>query len=989
MSRLCHARATNFDDEFGVPNAFPFLRSAARATAALSLAEDDGHENRLADLEPPVAGGTPSHDFRARTSPLRRAHNGWRTAWRVFALASQMRRGVSAMVGASFASLLFAASPAAAHDGHETNNAPTVLTFNASNECVEFTGSGPARRNSAPTDQFVAYAPLIGLQECTSESNPLAPLFGDADDDALTFTSSVATDPEVDVVSYLLSPPADGSLPSGEGQGRIFFQGTAARGTRDLRVDVTATDPHGGSASTHMVFVVGSFDGSATPSLGAVSNATLTPNRAMDAIVLPAATGGDVIPPGTSYDMHTTSPFTRPYAYTVSGLPPGLDFDEATRTISGTPTSTGTFTVTYSAEDADAETTASGDSADTASSTFTLTVNWSVATGGVELSLLRAHTCPNCPNAPTGIAEPGPGVGEITVKWVWSPGGRRVVTRWQLRCIPITGGNFFTRSNIPAGAREAKCGSLAPGAEYRAELNGFSSNNFTSSVMAGTLRSIQSTVFSSAAVNGTTLTVTFGEALDASGTKPPSNVFSVTARGTDQDGSSYSRKIPGSATLVTIAGRNVTATLLSPVARGETVTLAYIKPTENPLRDTGDPAKEVEEFSGEAVTNNTTPSVTGIGFAGVAPRDADRDGSGDTYRGNDVIEAAVTFTEAVNVTGTPTLTLRVGANSRAAAYHSGSGTATLAFRYTVAAGDADADGVAVPANPIVVPTGASIGDSVGAATLAYGGRAADGSRKVDAVAPTRSGSIAFNKANGSAGRGDELRFTVTFSEPVDVTGTPTVNLDLTKTGSTKFLVAGYAGRTGARALVFSHTVAMGNSADTALFSLSDIAGGSIVDGVGNAFVPAGSGTWLVTVDGSKQGTDDAGPLVKSLALSSTASLDTDNDGTNDTYRVGDDIDVSVTFSEAVTADGRDGRHAVAGAPGGYEHAPGVVRLGHGDGDAGVPPHGGGGRRGYRRGFGGGGLDRAQRRHAQGCGRATTPASPMPPSPPTHLHKVTP
>ena len=318
--------------------------------------------------------------------------------------------------------------------------------------------------------------------------------------------------------------------------------------------------------------------------------------------------------------------------------------------------------------------------------------------------------------------------------------------------------------------------------------------------------------FYRASVNGTALTVSFDRDLDASGTMPSSNMFTVTV--TPPGGSP--RNITGSATPVTIDGSTVTATLSSAVVPGETVTLAYIKPTDNPLRDTDDPPNELEDFSGKAVSNYSL-SVTGIDFARVAPRDADRDGSGDSYRTDDVIEVAVTLSGAVVVWGAPTLKLDVGGAERAAAYHSGAGTATLAFRYTVAAGDADADGISVPANPIAL-NGGRIGNAVVAASLAYGGRAADASRKVDAVAPTRSGSIAFNKANGSAGRGDELRFTVTFSEPVDVTGTPAVSLELTKGGATRHLLAGHAGRTGARALIFSHTVAMGDSGDTALFS---------------------------------------------------------------------------------------------------------------------------------------------------------------------------
>ncbi len=72
--------------------------------------------------------------------------------------------------------------------------------------------------------------------------------------------------------------------------------------------------------------------------------------------VLPEATGGDH--PGFGY------------AYSVSGLPPGLSFDPFTRTISGTQHKTGTWTVTYKAHDADSSTS----DADAAIDTFSIWV---------------------------------------------------------------------------------------------------------------------------------------------------------------------------------------------------------------------------------------------------------------------------------------------------------------------------------------------------------------------------------------------------------------------------------------------------------------------------------------------------------------------------------------------------------------------------------------------------------------------------------------
>ncbi len=56
-----------------------------------------------------------------------------------------------------------------------------------------------------------------------------------------------------------------------------------------------------------------------------------------------------------------------------------------------------------------------------------------------------------------------------------------------------------------------------------------------------------------------------------------------------------------------------------------------------------------------------------------------------------VIPVAVSFTEAVTVVGTPTLTLETGSVDRVVNYTSGSGTSTLTFNYTVQSGDTSAD----------------------------------------------------------------------------------------------------------------------------------------------------------------------------------------------------------------------------------------------------------------------------------------------------------
>ena len=70
--------------------------------------------------------------------------------------------------------------------------------------------------------------------------------------------------------------------------------------------------------------------------------------------------------------------------------------------------------------------------------------------------------------------------------------------------------------------------------------------------------------------------------------------------------------------------------------------------------------------------------------------------SGDTYRHGETIAVTVTFSEAVDVTGTVLATLWFSqsmATYRSAPYVRGSGTTALVFEYTVAEGDTDTDGL--------------------------------------------------------------------------------------------------------------------------------------------------------------------------------------------------------------------------------------------------------------------------------------------------------
>ena len=99
-----------------------------------------------------------------------------------------------------------------------------------------------------------------------------------------------------------------------------------------------------------------------------------------------------------------------------------------------------------------------------------------------------------------------------------------------------------------------------------------------------------------ATVDGTTLTLTYDEALDEN-SEPSSDAFSVTVVGTG-------RAVDG----VSVAGSSVMLTLASAVTAADTVTVSYTAPTDAAAPriqdEAGNPAAS---FSGQDVENNTPP----------------------------------------------------------------------------------------------------------------------------------------------------------------------------------------------------------------------------------------------------------------------------------------------------------------------------------------------------------------------------------------------
>ncbi|MEL4431905.1 beta strand repeat-containing protein, partial [Shewanella mangrovisoli] len=267
-----------------------------------------------------------------------------------------------------------------------------------------------------------------------------------------------------------------------------------------------------------------------------------------------------------------------------------------------------------------------------------------------------------------------------------------------------------------------------------------------------------------------------------------------------------------------------------------------------------------------------------------------------TYKVGDVISVQVNFSENVNVTGTPQLTLETGSTDRTINYTSGTGTSTLNFNYTVQAGDTSADLDYVATTSLTLNGGTIMDAASNNATLtlaspgAAGSLGANKALVIDGVVPTVT-SVNSSTANGTYKVGDNISIQVNFSEVVNVTGTPQLTLE---TGTTDRTI-NYASGSGSSTLTFSYTIQSGdNSSDldyVATTSLS-LNGGTIQDAAGN------NATLTLASPGAANSLGANKALVVDGVVPTVSSVNsTTPDGA---YKAGDVISIQVNFSESVT-----------------------------------------------------------------------------------------
>ena len=368
--------------------------------------------------------------------------------------------------------------------------------------------------------------------------------------------------------------------------------------------------------------------------------------------------------------------------------------------------------------------------------------------------------------------------------------------------------------------------------------------------------------FLGAAVDGAALTLTYGEGLDA-GSRPASGDFTVT-------GGDQARTVTG----VSVSGSAVMLTLSAGAEHEEAGIQVSYTPGMKPLRDV--PGNEAQSLSREAVTNNT-PDTTPPEVSSVAI--SSNPGSDRTYAAGDEIEVMVTFSETVEVEGTPQLRLELGGGTRTATYEGGTGTAALVFAYEVADGESDTDGVGVEEDSL---SGGTIRDEArNSAKLDHEGLAADSGHKVDAVKPqlAASGGAVVN----------ETTLTLTYDEPLDGSSTPDAG-DFTVSG-------GDYTRTVTRVSVSGSTVAL----------TLNVGAEHLETGIQVSYTPGMERKRLRDVPGNEaqslsreavtnETPDTTPPEVESVGITS-------NPGSDQTYAAGDEIEVTVTFSERVRVTG--------------------------------------------------------------------------------------
>ena len=368
--------------------------------------------------------------------------------------------------------------------------------------------------------------------------------------------------------------------------------------------------------------------------------------------------------------------------------------------------------------------------------------------------------------------------------------------------------------------------------------------------------------------DGTKVLLTFGENLD--GTAVGHSLFTVKVAGS---------AVMLSGTTATVSGRVVTLTLATALTSAtQAVTVSYADPTA------GDDASGIEDLAGndadsftdQMVTNRfgstTAPTVTGVALT------SDPGNATYGYKIGDAVEATVTFSAAVDITGTPQLELDFAGTPKPANCTAATNTTTMVCSYTVAVGDVAAGGIAIAPNKLTGGTIYATGSTTISADLDHGAVAIDANHKVDGIRPT----LVTTGAEAPTTSTDGTQVILTFSETIGAVDRTKITIGIGGGNVAQTSAARVAGTTVELDLstVIDATVML-----TVALSVE-----AVRDGASNGNL-AVAATAVINAIGST-----TAPTVTAVALTS-------DPGTDNTYGIGDAVEATVTFSAAVDITG--------------------------------------------------------------------------------------
>ena len=249
------------------------------------------------------------------------------------------------------------------------------------------------------------------------------------------------------------------------------------------------------------------------------------------------------------------------------------------------------------------------------------------------------------------------------------------------------------------------------------------------------------------------------------------------------------------------------------------------------------------------------------------------------------ITLTLAMSEAVTITGAPTLSLNDGGT---ATYSGGSGTDALTFSYTVSTGDTPVSALAI--TQVNEPVGTTVTDVAGNAANFSAAQTTFSGLQIEPVAAPSIQSVAESPASGDLNIGKSVTLTLTFSGAVTVSGgTPKLTLN---DGGT----ATYTGGSGGNALTFSYAVGAGQNISSLAATAINLNSAAISDIHGNA------------ASLSLFGLTQTGPQIDTTAPSISSIVETPSSGDLNAGKV---VTITLDMSEAVTVNTAGGMPTIA------------------------------------------------------------------------------